>query len=62
MPKAAPSGVDWNALVLPTGPADTFESCSLLFVALFHAAETRLWISTPYFVFDNQILSALLAV
>lgn len=58
-PKAAPSGVDWNALVLPTGPADTFESCSLLFVALFHAAESRLWISSPYFVFDNQVLSAL---
>ncbi len=58
-PQSAPSGADWTALVLPTGPADTFESCSLLFVALFHAAETRLWISTPYFVFDNQIVSAL---
>ncbi|MFT5732616.1 MAG: cardiolipin synthase [Planctomycetota bacterium] len=58
-PKAAPSGVDWNALVLPTGPADTFESCSLLFVALFHTAVDRLWISTPYFVFDAQIISAL---
>ncbi|MEM8713002.1 MAG: cardiolipin synthase [Planctomycetota bacterium] len=58
-PRAAKSGVDWNALVLPTGPADTFESCSLVFVSLFHAAETRLWLSTPYFVFDNQVLSAL---
>ena len=58
-PEAAASGVDWNALVLPTGPADTLESCSLLFVALCHTAESRLWISTPYFVFDNQVLSAL---
>ena len=58
-PEAAKSGVDWSALVLPTGPADTLESCSLLFVALCNTAESRLWISSPYFVFDNQILSAL---
>jgi cardiolipin synthase len=58
-PEMAQSGVDWNALVLPTGPADNLESCSLLFVALFHAAESRLWISSPYFVFDPQVTSAL---
>lgn len=57
--EAAGCGDGWNALVLPTGPADPLESCSLLFVALFNAADERLWISTPYFVFDAQILSAL---
>lgn len=58
-PAPCASGADQKALVLPTGPADIFESCNLLFVALIHSAATRLWISTPYFVFDNQILSAL---
>jgi len=47
------------ALVLPTGPADQLESASLAFVTLFLAARERLWISTPYFVFDNQIIGAL---
>ncbi len=55
----ADDGPGWHALVLPTGPADAMESGSLVFVALLHAAKERLWISTPYFVFDNQILAAL---
>jgi cardiolipin synthase len=35
------------------------ESCSLIYVGLIHAARHRLWIATPYFVFDAQITSAL---
>lgn len=57
-PRAAP-GEDRVALILPTGPADPLETASLAFVTLFHAARERLWITTPYFVFDNQILGAL---
>ena len=58
-PRAAETSSPERALVLPTGPADEFETCSLLFVALFDEARERLWISTPYFVFDNQVLTAL---
>ncbi|MEL6428981.1 MAG: cardiolipin synthase [Planctomycetota bacterium] len=58
-PRPAEGGPPVRALVLPTGPADEFESGTLLFVSLFHSAQRRLWISTPYFVFDGQILSAL---
>ena len=58
-PAAAESEERYQALVLPTGPADSVETGSLLFVSLFNSATTRLWISTPYFVFDSQILSAL---
>jgi len=57
-PRAAP-GEDRVALILPTGPADPLETASLVFVTLFHAARERLWITTPYFVFDSQILGAL---
>lgn len=46
-------------LILPTGPADPLETASLVFVTLFHAARERLWITTPYFVFDSQVLGAL---
>jgi cardiolipin synthase len=57
-PRAAP-GEDRVALILPTGPADPLETASLVFVTLFHAARERLWITTPYFVFDSQVLGAL---
>lgn len=50
---------DCRVLVMPTGPADALESCSLLFMALIVEATERIWISTPYFVFDTQILHAL---
>ncbi len=48
-----------NVLVLPTGPADTLESCGLFFVHIIHAAKKRLWIASPYFVPDNDVVAAL---
>lgn len=48
-----------RVLVLPTGPADEDETCSLFFADLFHHARERLWIATPYFVPDAAVLSAL---
>jgi cardiolipin synthase len=50
-----------TALVLPTGPADELEFCSLFFNSLIPLAQTRLWIATPYFVPDEPTLSALKA-
>lgn len=58
-PDAEEAGRLGHAIVLPTGPADPLETCSLVFVALFNAAVDRLWIATPYFVFDAEIMSAL---
>lgn len=48
-----------SILVLPTGPADDFESCSLLFVHAINQATKRLWITSPYFVPDSAVVTAL---
>jgi cardiolipin synthase A/B len=48
-----------HTLIAATGPADRQETCSLLFVSLIHAARHRLWITTPYFVPDQAVMSAL---
>lgn len=49
-----------KALCLPTGPADEFESCSLFFLHSINSAKDRIWIASPYFVPDEQIMSALI--
>ncbi len=48
-----------TVLVLPTGPADELESCGLFFVHSIHAARNRVWIASPYFVPEKDVLSAL---
>lgn len=47
------------ALALPSGPADEFETCTLLFMRAIQSATTRLWIASPYFVPDEQFITAL---
>ncbi len=55
-----PSGTDGEAMLLiASGPADALETCGLMFVQAIHMARTRIWIASPYFVPDIQILSAL---
>ncbi|MDH4107836.1 MAG: cardiolipin synthase [Gammaproteobacteria bacterium] len=61
--------LDWQArpapnsnadvLILPSGPADDYESCSLMFVQAIHSAEQRFWIASPYFVPNEEIIAAL---
>jgi len=61
--------VDWDmsphregredTLVVASGPADALETCGLMFTQIIHMARERLWIASPYFVPDLQILSAL---
>jgi cardiolipin synthase A/B len=48
-----------DVLVLPSGPADELETCSLLHLQLINSAKQRLWIATPYFVPDEPIVQAL---
>ena len=45
-------------LIAATGPADAQESCSLYFVSAIHAATQRVWLTTPYFVPDQAVMSA----
>lgn len=50
---------DRIALVLPSGPADEVETASLLVQHAIHSARSRIWISSPYFVPDEAVTSAL---
>ena len=45
--------------MLPTGPADRFETSALYFLNAINTAKHRIWIASPYFVPDEQIVSAL---
>jgi cardiolipin synthase len=57
-PQKAPGG-DTLALCLPTGPADDVETCTLFFLNAINSATHRFWIVSPYFVPDEQLMSAL---
>jgi cardiolipin synthase len=46
-------------LCLPTGPSTKLDACALFFITAINKAKERVWISTPYFVPDQQIKSAL---
>lgn len=46
-------------LALPSGPVDEFETCALFYLSAINNAKKRVWISSPYFVPDEQIVSAL---
>ncbi len=48
-----------TTLVIPTGPADSLESCVLSVLHLINSAQRRLWIVSPYFVPDSAVVSAL---
>jgi cardiolipin synthase A/B len=50
---------DQNVLALPTGPADIQDNCELFFLEALRGARRRIWIASPYFVPDEQIVSAL---
>lgn len=58
-PQSAPSAASRTALALPTGPADSLETCTLFFLTAINSATHRLWLASPYFVPDEQFISAL---
>jgi cardiolipin synthase A/B len=58
-PRSAPSGASRTVLIVPTGPADRFETCAMYFLNAINGATRRFWIASPYFVPDEQIVSAL---
>ncbi len=50
---------DAKILMLPSGPADDFETCGLMFNHVIHQARKRFWLASPYFIPDGKIQSAL---
>jgi len=46
-------------LVVPSGPADEYETAMLMFVHIINSARHRIWLSSPYFVPDESVMSAL---
>ncbi|WP_111493836.1 MULTISPECIES: cardiolipin synthase [Marinobacter] len=51
---------DQEVLVFPTGPADRFDTGTLFFLNCINNAHERIWITSPYFVPDIQVVNALL--
>lgn len=56
--RKSPEG-EAHVLVLPTGPADRLETCALFFSECINRSRTRVWIASPYFVPDSQIMTSL---
>jgi cardiolipin synthase len=50
---------DTKVLIIPGGPADPVETISLSFTHLISQAQNRLWIATPYFIPDMNVMGAL---
>ena len=48
-----------NVMILDTGPADEKPVCSLFLCALINSSKKRLWITSPYFVPDAEVINAL---
>lgn len=48
-----------DGLIMATGPADQMETGSLYFCAAITAAKERIWIASPYFVPESDIMTAL---
>ena len=46
-------------LVMPSGPVDRLDTCTLFFVHVIQSARRRLWMTSPDFVPDEAILAAL---
>lgn len=58
IPEVAAVGAS-DVLVVPSGPADPYERCTLLFLEAITRAKERVWIASPYFVPEESILRAL---
>lgn len=50
---------DMTGLVLATGPGDEWDTGALYFFSAITAARHRIWIASPYFVPDIDVLTAL---
>ncbi|WP_291212522.1 cardiolipin synthase [Hydrogenophaga sp.] len=56
---AEANGRNLPVLVLPSGPADRFETASLMVQLALSNARSRVWIASPYFVPDEGVQAAM---
>jgi len=59
--EAGEQAADQVAAIIPTGPADPAESWQLLVAESANTSRKRLWITSPYFVPDQGVMTALQA-
>jgi len=59
MPHRVSDDADVQILIIPSGPADEFETAALMFTHAINSATERIWIASPYFVPDEGIIAAL---
>ncbi len=57
--RPAPQAGEMRAVALPIAPTDELNTGNLYFVTLAQRARRRLWITTPYFVPDAEVMAAL---
>jgi cardiolipin synthase A/B len=50
---------DMTAMIVPAGPGDEMETGALFFFTAISQARQRVWIASPYFVPDTDVLTAL---
>lgn len=50
---------DMNGLIVATGPGDASETGSMMYFAAIAEAKERVWIASPYFVPDLDVITAL---
>ncbi len=48
-----------SVLIVSSGPADSIDTCAMLYTQIANSATRRLWLATPYFVPDEQVLGAI---
>lgn len=58
-PEPVEDGAD--AVIVPGGPVDTLDTGALFYFSAISEARERVWIASPYFVPDGDIISALKA-
>ncbi len=46
-------------LAVPSGPADSLETCCLFYIHLINTAKKRVWIASPYFIPNGAVIAAL---
>lgn len=57
--EAGKAEADMDGILLSSGPGDDLETGSLYFCNLIDAARKRVWIATPYFIPDTDVLTSL---
>ena len=55
----ADTAENMTVLSMATGPADKLDTCQLMFLHAVQAAQQRIWIASPYFIPDVDLINAL---